>query len=117
MFFKNYAENKAGRLDPDLFLFFKKNLYKLKASGQHLRFNIFWKTSTWTYNEIKLHKIDPNPEIQAIHRKISSHKNKKALSPFDKKIIFFIEIEFKTPYGCLTFIFYQEYFFHDKINL
>ena len=25
-FFKNHAENKAGRLFPDLFLFFKKSL-------------------------------------------------------------------------------------------
>ena len=30
-FFKNHAENEAGRLDLDLFLFFKKALYELKA--------------------------------------------------------------------------------------
>ena len=27
---------------PPLFLFFKKALYKVKASGQHLSFKIFW---------------------------------------------------------------------------
>ena len=36
------AENEAGRLVPDLFLFFKKTLYTVKASGQQLSFNIFW---------------------------------------------------------------------------
>ena len=37
-FFKNHAENEAGRLVPDLFLFFKKDLYEVKASGLQLRF-------------------------------------------------------------------------------
>ena len=32
-FFKNPEENEAGRLVPDLFLFFKKALYEEKASG------------------------------------------------------------------------------------
>ena len=45
---KNHAENKVGRLVPDLFLFFKKALDKVKESGQHLSFNIFWQTLTWT---------------------------------------------------------------------
>ena len=40
VFFKNHAENKAGKLVPDLFLFFKKALYEVKASGQQLSFNI-----------------------------------------------------------------------------
>ena len=31
-FFKNHGENEAGRLVPDFFLFFKKTLYKVKAS-------------------------------------------------------------------------------------
>ena len=31
--FKKNAENEAGRLVPELFLFFKKALYELKASG------------------------------------------------------------------------------------
>ena len=30
--FKNHAENVVERLVPDLFLFFKKALYELKAS-------------------------------------------------------------------------------------
>ena len=34
-FFKNHAENKAGRLVSDLFLFFKA-LYDVKVSGLHL---------------------------------------------------------------------------------
>ena len=40
-FFKNHAENEAGRLVPDLFLFFKKALYDVKANGMQLRFNHF----------------------------------------------------------------------------
>ena len=39
--FRNHAENEAGRLVPDLFLFFKKALYELKASGLQLSFNQF----------------------------------------------------------------------------
>ena len=39
--FKNYAENGTERLDPDLFLFFKKALYEVKVSGVELSFNIF----------------------------------------------------------------------------
>ena len=41
IFFKNYAENEAGRLVADLFLFFKKAYYEVKASGLKLSFNIF----------------------------------------------------------------------------
>ena len=40
--FKNYAENEAGRLVPDLFLFFKNALFKVKTSGHDLSFNILW---------------------------------------------------------------------------
>ena len=40
-FFKNHAQNEAERLVPDLFLFFKKALYEVKASGLQLSFNIF----------------------------------------------------------------------------
>ena len=40
IFKKNHAENKAGRLVPDLFLFFEKALYEVKASGLQFRFNI-----------------------------------------------------------------------------
>ena len=31
--FKKYAENETGRLVPDLFLFFIKALYEVKANG------------------------------------------------------------------------------------
>ena len=41
IFFKNYAENELGRLVPDLFLFFKKALYEVKANALRLSFNIF----------------------------------------------------------------------------
>ena len=40
-FSKNHAENVAEELVPDLLLF-RKALYQIKASGQHLSFNIFW---------------------------------------------------------------------------
>ena len=42
IFLQNNAENEAERLVPDLFLFFKKALNKVKASGHHLSLNIFW---------------------------------------------------------------------------
>ena len=35
------TENKTRTLDQGLFLFFKKALYEVKASGQLLTFNIF----------------------------------------------------------------------------
>ena len=38
---KNHAENKADRLVPDLFLFFKKAYYEVKASGLQLSLTIF----------------------------------------------------------------------------
>ena len=41
VFFKNHAENEAGRLVPDLSLFFKKALYELKTNGLQLSFNQF----------------------------------------------------------------------------
>ena len=40
-FFKDHAENKAGRLVPNLFLFFKRALYEVKASVLQFSFNIF----------------------------------------------------------------------------
>ena len=43
-FFRNNAVNEIGRLVPKL-LFFKKkkkDLYKIKVSGQKLSFNVFW---------------------------------------------------------------------------
>ena len=43
VFFKNnYAENVTGKIAPDLFLFFKKALFEVKASGQDLSCNVFW---------------------------------------------------------------------------
>ena len=52
-FFKNQAENEAGRLVPDHFFIFKTDLYEVKAGGVHLSFNIFLQPSTWTYNKYK----------------------------------------------------------------
>ena len=40
-FFKNNTKIEARRLVPDLFLFFKKAFYKVKASGLQLSFIIF----------------------------------------------------------------------------
>ena len=39
IFFENHAENEAGRLVPELFLFFKKALCEVKANGLQLNFN------------------------------------------------------------------------------
>ena len=49
-FFKNHAENEAGRLVPNLFLFFKKALYEIKANGMQLSFNSF------TFDSLQLGK-------------------------------------------------------------
>ena len=38
---KYHTENKTGRLVPDVFLFFKKALYKVKASSKCFSFNLF----------------------------------------------------------------------------
>ena len=40
-FSKNYVENETGRLVPDLFLFFQKALYEVKASSLQFRLNVF----------------------------------------------------------------------------
>ena len=40
-FLKHSTENEVQRLVPYLFLFFKKTLYEVKASGLQLSFNIF----------------------------------------------------------------------------
>ena len=43
VFFKNnYAENVTEKIAPDLFSFFKKALFEVKASGQDLSCNVFW---------------------------------------------------------------------------
>ena len=38
---KDHTENEAEKPFPGLFLFFKKALYEVKASGLQLSFNIF----------------------------------------------------------------------------
>ena len=40
-FFKNYAENESGELVSELFLFFEKPIYEVKASYLNVNFNIF----------------------------------------------------------------------------
>ena len=40
-FIKNYAKIETGKLAPDLFLFFQKAQYEVKANGLQLSFNIF----------------------------------------------------------------------------
>ena len=66
-FFKNYVGNKAGKLVPVRFLFFKKTLYQVKARGLQLDFTIFRQPSnqlTTEKNCLKRYIIDP--EIQSI---------------------------------------------------
>ena len=41
IFCKNYVENEAGSLVPDLFLFFKKAEYEVNESGLQLDFSMF----------------------------------------------------------------------------
>ena len=41
IFLRNYAENKAGKLVPDCFLFFNKTSNQVKAIGLQLNFSIF----------------------------------------------------------------------------
>ena len=45
-FFKNYAENESGELVSELFLFFEKPIYEVKASYLNVNFNIFRYSST-----------------------------------------------------------------------
>ena len=44
---KYHAENETRKLVPNLFLFFKKALYEIKASGLELSFIIFRQLSIW----------------------------------------------------------------------
>ena len=41
IFLQSHAENEVGRLVSDLYLFFGKALYKVKASSLQLSYNIF----------------------------------------------------------------------------
>ena len=51
-------ENEAGRLAPDLFLFFKKALYEVKASGLQIIVSIYFDMAiNLTYNKNKLIKF------------------------------------------------------------
>ena len=62
IFFKDYAENKTGKLIPDHFLFFKRGLYGIKANGLQFSFKIFCQPSAQdaiNTNCIKLQIIDP----------------------------------------------------------
>ena len=54
--FKNYADNEAGKLVPDRFLFFKNALYQVKASGLLLDFTIISIALKLAYNRDKLFK-------------------------------------------------------------
>ena len=58
-FFKNHAEDEAGRPVPDLFLFFKKALYEIKASCLQFRISIAPNWHIIKKNFIKLQIIDP----------------------------------------------------------
>ena len=62
-FLKNYAQNEAGELVPDFFLFFEKALCEVKASGLHLIVSIYFESplleQTIKINCIKLWTIDP----------------------------------------------------------
>ena len=51
---KNNAENDAGRLVLELFLFLKKVLYEVKVSGLQLSFNIYIYISIYIYIAFKL---------------------------------------------------------------
>ena len=55
--FKNHAENEAEKLAPDLFLFFKKSLHEVKASGQHE----FLVLSALGPQSLGLLALDPSP--------------------------------------------------------
>ena len=65
-FIKYHAENETGRLVPELFLFYKKAIRKVKASGQYLSFNTFWYTSISTYKKNFITSQDVDQEICSI---------------------------------------------------
>ena len=64
---KNHVQNEAGRLVSDLFLLFKKALFKVKASGQHLNFNILGSHQLGHTIKINCRKFQTaDPEIGSI---------------------------------------------------
>ena len=74
-FFKNHAENEAGRPAPDVFLVFKSFIYEVKAIGLQLSFIIFCQPLTWhaiERNCIKLQAIDPEICSILIFQRITS---------------------------------------------
>ena len=67
IFLQKSYRKQAGRLVPDLFLFFEKSLSEVKANDLELNFSIFQQSSTRHMikaNCIKLQTIDP--EISSI---------------------------------------------------
>ena len=56
-FLLNSCKKWGWETSSDLLLLFKKALCKVKTGIQHLSFNLFWWTSTWTYNRSKLWNI------------------------------------------------------------
>ena len=54
---KNNAENDAGRLDSELFLFLKKVLYEVKVSGLQLSFNIYIYIYIYIYISIYIYRL------------------------------------------------------------
>ena len=72
-FFSNHAENVERRPVPDLFLFFKKALCEVNASGLPRNFNIFRQFSTWhtiKLNCIKLQIIDRENSILSFQKSV-----------------------------------------------
>ena len=89
-FSKRHAENEAGRIVPDHFLFFKKALHKFKASGQHLIY----------FDRLSLgHIIKTNCTIfEAIHPEIGSI------------LIFYKSVRDQLPHHILYMIFQGKYY-------
>ena len=56
-FFKNHAENEAGRLVPELFLFFKKALYKSKSKWSATWFHLISIVLNLAYNKTNCVKL------------------------------------------------------------
>ena len=78
LFFKNYAKNEAGRLVPDLLLFFKKALDEVKENCLQLSFNMFQQPSIW--HTIKINCIKPQPiDHQTIRDMLNLNFSEKSL--------------------------------------
>ena len=67
-FFKNHSENEAERLVLDLFLFFKKALYEVKASCVQHNFNILRQSSI----QLTIRSMCIKLQVQAIDAEICS---------------------------------------------